>query len=102
MKALPKGLSVIEHKDLLLVKLYDTLIAKVDFVNGDVSINSGLQDIGRLTKHTKKCLNLALEDSKISVRQEDFKWIITHVDVDNVSRYFYLDDAGRSNFNMYE
>ena len=102
MKALPKGLSIIEHKDVLLVKLYNTLIAKVDFASGNVSLDSGLQDIGRLTNHTKKCLNLALEDSDISVRQENFKWIISHIDVDKVTKFYYLDTMGKSSFNMYE
>jgi hypothetical protein len=101
MKALPKGLSVIEHKNQLLAKLYNTTIADVNLINGDVTINSGLRDIGRLSKHTKKCLNLVLADSNISVRQKDFKWIISHK-VDNFTKFFYLDTQGIAKFNIFE
>lgn len=71
-KSLPKGLSVIEHNGLLLAKLYDTIIVSLDKKAKVLTLNSG----GWKTKHTKKCINLVLEDYFISVYQKQFEWFI--------------------------
>jgi len=71
---LPKGLSLIHHEGKTLVQLYNTLIAVIDKTGPAplFRLNSG----GWQTKHTKKCLNLVLNEYGVYVYQKNFNWYI--------------------------
>lgn len=71
---LPKGLSVIEHNGQVLCKLYDTMIAIIDLNRSVATLDSGTWR----TKHTKKCLNLVLNEYGIHVVQRDFEWYLSY------------------------
>ena len=66
----PKGLSVIEHDNKLLAKLYNTLIVEFNRDNNRLKLRTG----GWYTRHTKKCINLVLNKHGLYVTQEQFKW----------------------------
>lgn len=70
---LPKGLSIVDVHGLSVGKLYKTNIVIVNQNLGDIQLNSG----GWMTKHTKKCMNLMLNEYGYNVSQRDFKWYIT-------------------------
>ncbi len=91
----PKGLSVIEVKNSLYAKLYNTMILEVDRTLGTVKLDSGLVDIGRMSKHTKKCLNILLADRGYSVKQKNFKWTVSNLDT-----VHEFDTNGRCEFRL--
>lgn len=93
MRALPKGLSIIEHDNKILVKLYNTMIAIVDNNTGVVNLDSGLNDIGRMSQHTKKCLNLVLREKlHVYIKQTNFQWEV--IDTLNSSKIADFDNNG--------
>ena len=102
-KALPKGLSIINHNGLLLVQLYKTLIASVDTNTGLVKLDSGLKAIGRKSRHTKKCLNLALSEFDMVIKQKSFNWTVHHTRQgffnSSQTNYYHFDTEGYCNFN---
>lgn len=67
---LPKGLSVIEHNNVVLAKLYQTMIVIFDRNTNVLKLNNG----GWETKHTKKCINLVLNKYGLYLVQEKFIW----------------------------
>lgn len=67
---LPKGLSVIDHNNTVLAKLYDTLIVEYDKSLNRLKLRNG----GWQTKHTKKCINLVLNKFGLYLVQEKFIW----------------------------
>lgn len=67
---LPKGLNVVDFNQYVIAKLYNTRIVEVDESTGSVVLRNG----GWPTKHTKKCMNLVLNDFNIYVCQEKFIW----------------------------
>jgi hypothetical protein len=69
--ALPKGLSVVTHNNIIVAKLYDTKIVISE--GNKVTLNSG----GWLTNHTKKCMNLVLANSYLNVSQKKGQWFVT-------------------------
>lgn len=75
---LPKGMSLIEKGDIKLSKLYNTLI--YDESEYFIDLNTD----GWFTKHTKKCLNIAL-GNKGKVYQKDKKW---YVCINNMTKEF--------------
>lgn len=68
----PKGLSTRVQDKQFIYRLYQTDIVIVDAVNSYIKLNSGTWR----TKHTKKCINLALEPFDLKVVQKDFEWYI--------------------------
>ena len=71
-KRLPKGLSVINHNDTLLAKLYATLIVEFNTTTNSLILRNG----GWRTMHTKKCINLVLKQYGIEVRQRKGEWFV--------------------------
>lgn len=71
-KRLPKGLSVINHNETLLAKLYATLIVEYNTTENRLILRTG----GWRTMHTKKCINLVLAPYGIKVVQRKGEWFI--------------------------
>lgn len=69
---LPKGLTIVNVPKLEIAKLYDTNIMLANEETGLITLNTG----GWKTKHTKKCMNLALAKYGLSVKQVNFEWFV--------------------------
>jgi len=71
---LPKGLRVTSsiNSNHTIYKLYDTEIVKFNHIAGLLELQSG----GWLTKHTKKCMNLALTGTGYYVMQKGGQWYV--------------------------
>lgn len=69
---LPKGLSIVSVPKLEIAKLYNTNIVVANEETGLIALNTG----GWKTKHTKKCMNLALAKYGLSVKQVNFEWFV--------------------------
>lgn len=69
---LPKGLTIVTVPKLTIAKLYDTNIVLVNQETQTITLNNG----GWKTKHTKKCMNLALQQYGLEVRQKNFEWFV--------------------------
>lgn len=70
---LPKGLSTrIENKNVIY-RLYQTDIVTVDLLNECITLRNG----NWFTRHTKKCINLALEPFGLKLIQVKNEWYIT-------------------------
>ena len=65
---LPKGLSVIDHNGMVLAKLYKTMIVVVQ--NGTIQLDTG----GWHTRHTAKCMNIALSKFETRVFVKKGQW----------------------------
>ena len=70
---LPKGLTIVDVYGLSVGKLYKTNIVIVNQNLGDIQLDSG----GWMTKHTKKCMNLILNEYGFHVSQRDFQWFVS-------------------------
>jgi len=68
----PKGLSVIEHQNQVLAKLYKTLIVVYDKNTNVLKLDNG----GWRTAHTKKCINLVLSQYGYYVKQNKGQWYV--------------------------
>jgi len=69
---MPKGLSLIEHDNKTLAQLYNTLIVETKPIEQGHHIT--LRTGGWWTKHTKKCMNLALEGFGVTITQKKGYW----------------------------
>lgn len=67
---LPKGLSIVSIGDIKIAKLYDTNIVEIDKLHNSIILRTG----GWQTKHTKKCINLILNEYDLYLVQEEYKW----------------------------
>lgn len=67
---LPKGLSVTHIGPYKVAKLYNTNIVEIDNNNNSIILRTG----GWETRHTKKCMNLVLNDLGLKVIQEKYIW----------------------------
>lgn len=70
----PKGMAVVPTNGLTIARLYDTNIVTIDYVNNTIHLNNG----GWETKHTKKCMNIILEQFGYYVYQKDFQWYVSN------------------------
>jgi hypothetical protein len=78
---LPKGLSVVSKQDVTIYTLYQTDIVEINHATKSLILRTG----GWNGPHTKKCINLALKEFSINVRQIKGKWYVFQYDTKNVN-----------------
>jgi len=71
---LPKGLSIVSIQDSTIVRLYQTNIVT------KVGLKMVLETGGWKTKHTKKCINLILNQHGLNVYQKKNVWYVSKAD----------------------
>lgn len=73
---LPKGLSIVDVPNLTVAKLYDTNIVMIQEIQqgSDKVKRITLSHGGWRTKHTKKCINLVLNQFGIHLVQRKGDW----------------------------
>jgi hypothetical protein len=72
-KSLPKGMSYEIYPEGVMVRLYNTIIASISYGNGAyIALKTG----GYYTRHTKKCMNLAINRLSYNVFQKKGKWYV--------------------------
>jgi hypothetical protein len=96
MKSTPKGYNAyVESSGKAVVKLYNTIIVEYDLLNRTIKLNSG----GRLTNHTKKCMNYAMANQGYNVSQVKGHWLVTH-NSNPDCRIDFIDNMVLPNINV--
>ena len=69
---LPKGLSIVPIKSLTVARLYNTNIVQIDHANNVITLQNG----GWNTNHTKKCINLVMQNYDFNLYQKNYEWFV--------------------------
>jgi hypothetical protein len=79
----PKGFSITPFKDTTIARLYKTNIVVINHTTKTAELNTG----GWYTVHTKKCMNLILNNLGYSIKQKSGQWYISNKDYDDLYEY---------------
>jgi len=78
---MPKGFAHFKDECKDKYVLYKTKIVEID--TSSIILNSG----GWLTNHTKKCINIALENTGYKVSQKKGQWFVSHPLLDSELKF---------------
>jgi hypothetical protein len=72
-KSQPAGFSIVQHNGMIIAQLYDTKLVVINEADGTAILNSG----GWKTAHTKKCMNIVMNQFGVNVKAVKGQWVVT-------------------------